>query len=245
MSEEKQLLISRIELGETEDGKPVVEMYEANPRLRWPALRLFDLSRLFVVGIDPNELQLGEERFVRFHAFYVESDRTNKEGNHYKDCVRLEAIETNQDSSGDKFDGIIALLQSIDRRLASIHQITEVVAAQIMRQAEENAHPMRTLDSPFTDLDDTMAGLAPEPEEAPRPASQPAAEPEAEPEDPSAPVLNEDMARRRFGELAGPAMRAGKLDRTASGRLTSEVSAGAMNWRTALRRLEAAIAEHV
>jgi len=230
VTEEQGLIIARIKGGQTEEGKPVVELFEDNPKFKYPTLRLFDPSQLFTVGVDPNGLKLGDELYVRFRAWFVESDRLNKEGNAYKDVVRLEKLEDKQDGSRDDLASVIALLQSIDRRLASIHQISEVVAAQIMRQVEEDDDRMRTPDPPLTDVEKERL------EKAIYRPDEPAAEPEEHP------VLNEDMARRRFGELAGPAMRAGKLDRTASGKLTSEVSAGAMNWRTALQRLEAAIA---
>jgi len=257
VTEEKRLLITKIERGETEEGsKPVIEMYEANPRLKWPTLRLFDLSALFEVGIDPNDLALGEERVVRFYAFYVESDRTNQAGNAYRDITRLEAIETKSRSGVEqKLDTIADLLKGIDRRLASIHQVTEVIASETLQLA--NATPDATPenwpgdDEPEVKPEETLGPaeedtLASQPQanEQPAPEVGPGSIPKTDSEE-DAPVLSEDMARRRFGKLAGPGIRAGELDSSIPGRLTAQVSAGALGWRDALQQLEAAIAEQV
>lgn len=252
MTEEKKLLITKIERGETEEGsKPVIELYEANPRLKWPTLRLFDLSALFEVGIDPNDLALGEERVVRFYAFYVESDRTNQAGNPYRDVTRLEAIETESRSGMEqKLDTIADLLKGIDQRLASIHQVTEVIASETLQLA--NATPDATPenwpsdDEPEVKPEETLGPAEEDPESRQEhELHRPAPKEEHMEKDEGALVLSEDMARRRFGKLAGPGIRAGKLDSSIPGKLTSEVSAGALSWRDALQQLEAAIAEQV
>jgi len=255
MSEEKWKLITRIELGETEDGKSVVGMYEDNPKLRFPSLRLFDLSQLFTVGIDPNELEKSEECFVRFFAYYTESDRTNQAGNKYLDVTHLEPVKVERHSEvGNKLDTIAALLQSIDQRLASIDQLTEIAASAIVRLANAKQEPLGPGGVPIGP-DDWPGDDEPEPEpvedprqgkEAPGSAPQPAAEPEelaAKSEGHDGPILDEDMARRKFGRIAGSGVRDGTIDRALPGQLTSRVSAGAMNWRTALQQLEAMIGQ--
>lgn len=257
MSEEKQLVISRIERGETEDGKVAIELYEDNPKLRFPSLRLFEPSKLFSVGIDPNEFQPGEERFVQFRAYYVESDRKNQAGNAYKDVTRLEALEAGQRSRTEqKLDAIADLLKSIDRRLASIDQLTEVAVSAIVRLAGAKQEPLGPGGVPVGP-DDWPGDDEPEPELAEDPALSgisdrqgeealgPAPQPAAESEEHDGPILSEDMARRRFGKLAGSGMRDGTIDRSIPGKLTNEVSAGALSWRDALQQLQATIAEQV
>ena len=60
---------------------------------KFPALRLFDLGLLTVVGIDPETLPIGEERAVSFWAVYESSDKLTSAGNPYKDVVSLERID--------------------------------------------------------------------------------------------------------------------------------------------------------
>ena len=84
--------IGSLQLNTTNNGKPVVELYASDTRLKYPVLRLFDLSALEAVGIDPNAL--GAERVHhRFLAHYRESEKTNGQGNPYKDVTHLEPIE--------------------------------------------------------------------------------------------------------------------------------------------------------
>ena len=84
--------IGSLQLNTTNNGKPVVELYASDTRLKYPVLRLFDLSALETIGIDPNTL--GAERVHhRFLAHYRESEKTNGQGNPYKDVTHLEPIE--------------------------------------------------------------------------------------------------------------------------------------------------------
>jgi hypothetical protein len=224
VTEEQRLLITRIERGETDDGKPVVELFEDNPRLKWPSLRLFDLSKLFTVGVDPNELQQGEERFVRFYACYVESDRVNGQGNPYKDVTRLEGMESDQDGQAlqDRLDQIVELLVNIEHHLARM--ATPVYSADTSDNVQMPDPPSAPRGQPAHRQGDPK----------PQPAEKVAPDPE--------PVLDEDMARKRFSELAGPAIRNGTIPFTVPGKLTKQISAKALNWRDALAELEKEIA---
>jgi len=221
MAEEKRELIVRIQRGETHKGaKPVIEMWNENPRLEFPELRLFELHKLFEVGIDPNQLAEGEELITRFWVYYEDSDRLNKNSNPYKDVTRLEAIAPPKSTAQQTLDAMLAALRQIDQRLAVACSLLETLV-----EGEELAVQ--------------VAGVTLEvlPEiQRPAPASPRPAPPQAE-----APVLNEDQARRRFGKLAGPAIRAGTVHAELPGRLTAEVTAGAKNWRDALQALEDAI----
>ena len=60
---------------------------------QWPDLKLFDLSDLLEVGIDPAGLQIGQEVPCRFWAIYELSDKLNKAGNPYKDIIALERMD--------------------------------------------------------------------------------------------------------------------------------------------------------
>jgi hypothetical protein len=53
---EKSVTIARVEVGATQAGKTVAELYSADTRLQYPVLILFDLAMLESVGIDPNAL---------------------------------------------------------------------------------------------------------------------------------------------------------------------------------------------
>ncbi len=60
---------------------------------KYPDLKLFELADLLAVGISPDELPTGIEVPCRFFAVYTLSTKTNKQGNPYKDVVRLERGE--------------------------------------------------------------------------------------------------------------------------------------------------------
>lgn len=86
-------LIGSVEMDKTKGGKPVVNLYSTDTRLQYPVLRLFDLSALHVVGIDPDDL--GTERVHRrFWAYYSESDKQTSQGTRYRDVEYLEPIDT-------------------------------------------------------------------------------------------------------------------------------------------------------
>ena len=67
---------------------------------QWPDLKLFELSDLLEVGIDPGGLEIGEEVPCRFWAHYALSDKRNRAGNPYKDVLALEPVDSSA-SAGD------------------------------------------------------------------------------------------------------------------------------------------------
>jgi hypothetical protein len=112
MSDIQRELIGSIELDKTKAGKPLVNLYSTDTRLQFPVLRLFDLSALLTVGIDPEEL--GTERLHRrFWAYYTESDKTNAQGNSYKDIEYLEALDTPATTTSVDSSALLAELRAI------------------------------------------------------------------------------------------------------------------------------------
>ena len=87
---------------------------------QWPDLKLFDLSDLLDVGIEPAGLEIGEEVPCRFWAIYELSDKLNKAGNPYKDVIALERVDgpataTSTDTSAllEELRAIRALLERV------------------------------------------------------------------------------------------------------------------------------------
>ena len=87
---------------------------------QWPDLKLFDLADLHDVGIEPNDLQIGQEVPCRFWAIYELSEKLNKAGNPYKDVIALERMDepataTSTDTSAllDELRAIRGLLETI------------------------------------------------------------------------------------------------------------------------------------
>jgi hypothetical protein len=228
------MLITKVELGETETGKPVVEMYGNNGRLKYPELRLFELSELSVVGVDPNSLDDGEVRYARFWAYYTESDKLNQHGNPYRDVVRLEPLES-VPIGPTAFDGemnsaILAEVQAIKQQIGELCRMFELAFfAGSLERPLQAAEP-EAIPEPPPEFE--------EPE-----ATSPAPEPETDRATP--PPLDEGQAKRQFSRLAGPAIRDGKIDASAVNELTSAISAGATNWRDALQQLREKVAEKV
>lgn len=228
MGETLRLVITRIQRGETEDGKAVIEMFEDNPRFKYPSLRLFDLSQLLLVGIDPNAMRKGDERIVRFHAYYTLSERLNKEGNPYKDVTHLEPLlDDATRAQATDMDRLFGLLERIVGHLAAIArgQNVDVLAPGPLQVAVKYTG---LLDRPEGPTDRVYAEPGDAPKQAPKSASNDK-------------PLNEEQSRRKFGRLAGPAIREGQIDRDLPGQLTTQVSAGAINWRAALEQLQAAL----
>jgi hypothetical protein len=60
---------------------------------KYPDLKLFELADLATVGIDPDDLPVGQEEPCRFFAVYTLSEKLNKAGNPYRDIQRLEKAE--------------------------------------------------------------------------------------------------------------------------------------------------------
>ena len=85
-------LIGSVQLNRTTTGKNVADLYSTDTRLQFPVLRLFDLSALTLVGLDPAAMGKGRVH-KRFWAYYTESGKMNSEGNPYRDVHHLEPIE--------------------------------------------------------------------------------------------------------------------------------------------------------
>jgi hypothetical protein len=112
MSEMQRYLIGSVKRGQTKAGKPIVELYAADSRLQFPVLTLFDLSMLETIGIDPNDLG-NEPVYKRCWAFYVESDKTNAQGNAYKDVQYLESLDTPATTTSTDTSALLAELRAI------------------------------------------------------------------------------------------------------------------------------------
>jgi hypothetical protein len=90
----KRELIGSLELSETfKGGKAIVKLFSTDTRLQFEVLRLFDLSALLAVGIDPNGLKAGQRVHARFWAHYTEPGKLNKDGNPYRDVQYLEPVD--------------------------------------------------------------------------------------------------------------------------------------------------------
>ena len=90
----ERMMIGSLQLNSTTTGKQVAELFSNDTRLQYPVLRLFDLSELLNIGLDPNEIQPGQTVHRRFWAYYEQSDTKNQRGVHYKDVQYLEPIDT-------------------------------------------------------------------------------------------------------------------------------------------------------
>jgi len=80
---------------------------------QWPDLKLFDLSDLLTVGIEPADLEVGTETPCRFWANYELSDKLNKNGNPYKDVIALESIDTPATTTSTDTSALLAELRTI------------------------------------------------------------------------------------------------------------------------------------
>lgn len=83
------VLIDRISRGQTNDGRPVIDLY-AGP-LRYPVIRLpeFQFSLLFEAGIDPETVS--GTKHTRFYAHWQYSEATKSTGSRYRDIASIEA----------------------------------------------------------------------------------------------------------------------------------------------------------
>ena len=110
----ERMLVTKIVLNR--DGN--VELFARGHKFR--DTLLFDPSDLQEVGIDPNELEVGQEVAVRFWALYELSQRLSKAGHAYKDIVALEptdkpATSTSVDQSAvlEELRAILSVLQQL------------------------------------------------------------------------------------------------------------------------------------
>lgn len=87
---------------------------------RWPDLKLFDLSDLLAVEIDPTDLEMGQEVPCRFWALWELSDKTNQAGNRYKDVLALEPMDKPATSTSTDTMALLAELRAIRSMLEII-----------------------------------------------------------------------------------------------------------------------------
>ena len=134
----EKLLIGSLELTTTKSGKQVIELYSTNTALQFPELRLFDLSALVAVGIDPNTLTPGERVHRRFWAYYTTSEKLNNAGNPYRDVAHLEAIDQPATSTSTDTTEILAALRQMNDLL---QVIATAVGADPHRPRTDDAMP--------------------------------------------------------------------------------------------------------
>jgi len=216
----------------TESGKPVVEMWSADARLKYPELRLFDLSELMSIGLDPNSMEEGEERIVRCWATYVESDKQNQRGNPYKDVQFLEPIEgPSMAAPAPSLD-----TDAIIEELRAIRELLELALfnGQIQAPARPSSPDRYTLNHPgqYTAPPDTPQTAIDE--EPPEEESGNLGHHE-QPESSVTPPLSDEEARREFYKAAGPAIQDGTIDPVTVNEL-AQVGKH-RSWRDALAQL--------
>jgi hypothetical protein len=187
-------------------------------------LTLFDISDLADVGIEYEDLPIGQETPCRFWALYTESEKLNQSGNPYKDVVGLEAIDRPAQASSGVSDGaVLEELRGINERLDKILLMLEYAA---------NGRAEPRSERPET------GGYKPPPANETLPDEPPAAPPAKQSD---APPLDDAEAKRQFFKLTGPSIQAGKIDSGAVNELIKQVSLGNMNWGDALRQLTALV----
>ena len=116
----ERMMIGSLQLNSTTTGKQVADLFSSDTRLKYPVLRLFDLSELANVGLDPNELQPAQTVHRRFWAYYVESDKTNQHGFRYKDVQYLEPIDTPASATSVDTSALLDELRRIRIHLEAI-----------------------------------------------------------------------------------------------------------------------------
>jgi hypothetical protein len=110
---------------------------------QWPDLKLFDLSDLIEVGLDPNALPIGQEVPCRFWAIYELSDKLNKAGNPYKDVIALERMDGPATTTSTDTSALLVELRAIRNLLETIAQaqgLQASLASVPPDSAEEDAH---------------------------------------------------------------------------------------------------------
>jgi hypothetical protein len=127
---------------------------------QWPDLKLFDVSDLLDVGIDPNDLQIGQEVPCRFWAIYELSEKLNKAGNPYKDVIALEPMDGPATATSTDTSALLAELRAIRQLLEAIatSQGLGVTAAPApSNPPEESGGEPRALDEHFPRYGDGTA----------------------------------------------------------------------------------------
>ncbi|MBN2129046.1 MAG: hypothetical protein JW741_06090 [Sedimentisphaerales bacterium] len=271
MSEEQRMIIAKVVRSDTKNGKPVAELYGDNMRFEYPELQLFDLSQLLLVGIDPNTLQDGVEHWCRFYAWYVQSDKLNKNGNPYKDVVRLESIalpgpdEAVVDEIRDLHATVTQLSSYVQDLLYDLAGIHDTLKAGLLEDYAEPAREQlveQPVEQPPVDLqqeaeppqiEDEFPGELPEAEppemespgaEPPRQVEPPQMLPHRQPPPADPPlVLDEDQSRRAFFQEAGPAINNKIITPADVKSWKAAVEARRISWRDALDQLRARVPE--
>ena len=90
---------------------------------KWPDLRLFDLSDLLEVGIDPAALEIGTETPCRFWAHYELREKLNGAGNPYKDVITLEPIDRPTTSTSTDTSALLGELRQIRAMLERLLEL--------------------------------------------------------------------------------------------------------------------------
>jgi hypothetical protein len=121
------LLIDRIRLAKTQQGKPVINLYHG--ALKFPALQLFQFHQLLTAGIDPNELEPGKDVITNFLAHWQEGEKINGTGNPYKDVTHLEALTPPATTDTAVFESLTNDLAEIKAMLRYLVQHSQAAPA--------------------------------------------------------------------------------------------------------------------
>lgn len=166
-----RFLIGSFEKSQTKSGRDVVDLFDVDTRLGYPVLRLFDLSALATVGLDPNAIPDGRT-FHRFYAYYRESEKLNAKGNPYRDVLHLEPLAAPATAAATDPGALLAELRAIRGLLLVIADRLNVKApAHVPGWREANA------EQPEPDLDPVAADIVsalttdPQAEAEPKPAT--------------------------------------------------------------------------
>jgi len=217
-SEPKRLLVGKIKRGHAESGKPVIEMWSQDARLKYPELRLFDFSALIDVRIDPNSLAEGEERIARFWAIYEEGSKLNQHKNPYKDVLYLEPIDGQEMTAPAPSLDTDAIIEE----LRAIRALLEMALfnGQIQTPSEATSPPPPAAEEEPAEEKPGNLGHRQE-----------------QPESSDLPPISDEEARREFYKAAGPAIAAGTVDPAVVNEL-AQVGKH-RSWRDALVQLRA------
>ena len=117
---------------------------------QWPDLKLFDLSDLLEVGIDPNQLPIGQEEPCRFWAIYELSEKLNKAGNPYKDVIALERVDGPATTTSTDTTALLSELRAI-RELLEAMAVAQGLLAPTTPPGE---HPSEEIEEGPSALDE-------------------------------------------------------------------------------------------
>jgi hypothetical protein len=118
---------------------------------QWPDLKLFDLSDLVDVGIDPDSLEIGLETPCRFWAIYELSDKLNKAGNPYKDVIALDPIDKPATVTSTDNSALLAELRTIRAMLERLVDAQERTDRETAAGSLDWQSPHYGDDSPLSD----------------------------------------------------------------------------------------------